>query len=47
MYTSRKKERKKEIPHKEGRMKNTGAHVGYTVVLGKVSKVVGAEVQMC
>ena len=41
------KERKKEIPYKEGRMEDIGAHVGYTVLRGRVSKVVETGVQMC
>ena len=28
-------------------MKDIGAHVGYTVLWGRVSKVVGAGMQMC
>ena len=28
-------------------MKNIGAHVGYTVLCGRVSKVAGAGVHMC
>jgi hypothetical protein len=28
-------ERKKEIPYKEGRMKEIDAHVGYTILWGK------------
>jgi hypothetical protein len=28
-------------------MKNIGVHVGYTALWGKVSKVVGAGIQMC
>ena len=28
-------------------MKDIGAHVGYTILWGRVSKVVGAGVQMC
>jgi hypothetical protein len=39
--------RKKEIPYKEDRNKDIGAHVGYTVIWGRVSKVVRAGVQMC
>jgi hypothetical protein len=39
--------RKKEIPYREGKMKNIGIHVGYTVLWGMVSKVVRAGVQMC
>ena len=39
--------RKKDIPYKEGKMKNIGAHVGYTVLWDRVSKVVGAGVHMC
>ncbi len=28
-------------------MKEIGAHVGYTILWGRVSKVVGAGMQMC
>ncbi len=38
---------KKEIPYKEGRMKDIGDHVGYTILWGRVSKVVRDGVQMC
>jgi hypothetical protein len=31
-----RKERKKEIPYKEGKMKDIGAHVGYTILWGRV-----------
>ena len=41
------REEKNEIPYKEGRMKDMRAHVGYKVLWGKVSKVVGAMMQMC
>ena len=40
-------ERKKEIPYKEGKMKNIVAHVGYAVLWGMVTKVTGTGVQMC
>ena len=40
-------ERKREIPYKECKMKDIGAHVGYKVLWGRVSKVVGAGMQMC
>jgi len=40
-------QRKNEIPYKEGRMKDIGAHVGYTILWAKISKVVRAGVQMC
>ena len=36
----------KQIPYKEGRMTDIGAHVGYTVLWGTVSKVVRAGLQM-
>ncbi len=41
------KERKKEFPYKEVIKKKIGAHVGYTVLWGKVSKEVRAGVQVC
>ena len=40
-------ERIKEIPYKEGRMKDIGTHVGYTVLWDTVSKVVEDGDQMC
>ncbi len=39
--------KKKEIPYKEGKMKDIGARVGYTVLWGRISKIVWAGVQMC
>jgi len=42
-----KNERKKEIPYKEGKTKDIGAHMGYTVIWGRVLKIVGARMQMC
>ncbi len=41
------KERKKEILYKEGIMKDTGAHAGYTVLWDRVMKVVWTGVHMC
>jgi hypothetical protein len=39
--------KKKKNPCKEGRMEDIGAHVGYTVLFDRVSKVIEAGVQMC
>ena len=40
-------ERKKEIPHKEGKMKDIGRPRGVYSPMGQVSKVMGAGAQMC
>ena len=46
-WTRRKKKKTKEIPYTEGIMKDIGAHVGDTVLWGKVSKMVRTGVQIC
>ena len=38
--------KKNQIPFKEGRIDDIGAHVGYAVLWGRVSKVVRAGEQM-
>ena len=41
------KKEKKENPYKEGKMKDIGVRVGYTILWGRVSKAVRAGVQLC
>ncbi len=43
----REKERNTEIQYKEGSMKDIGAHVGYIVLWGMISKATSAGMQMC
>ncbi len=40
-------ERKKEIPYKEGIMKDIGAPVEYTILWGRGAKVVLSGVHIC
>ena len=39
--------RQKKIPYKEGKIKDVGSNVGYTILRGRATKGVGAGLQMC